>query len=165
MSEPSSLIPMWRAPAIVGAVLGVLSIVTLTDALRLTASTGPGVGPSVAMKLIAAVLAALSIAHLVQAWQKRGRAAPAPCEDAVNPVALAWVLGGLVGQIAALAFGAGFIASSTLLFVATARGFGRPLKSFGPIYGAVLSLLVYAFFTKALSLSLPAGPLERLLFG
>lgn len=157
-------IPLWRAPAIVGVILAALASVTFTDALRLTVSTGPGVGPSVAMKLIAGILAVLAVAHFIDAWRKRARAEPAPWGDTINPVALAWVLGGLIGQIAALAFGAGFILSATLLFIATARGFGRPLKSLGPVYGAVLSIAVYVFFTKALSLSLPAGPLEKLLF-
>ena len=74
-----------------------------------------------------------------------------------------WVLGGLVLQIVALSLGAGFIISSTILFTATACGFGRSLRSWGPVYGLVLTTLVYLFFTKALSLSLPMGPLEQLL--
>lgn len=169
MSRPSDKrIPLWRAPAIVGAGLAALAWLTLSDSLRLTAAAGPGVGPSAAMKMVAAVLAVLAVAHFITAWRKRDRAAPAQAqeaEEAVNPVALGWVLGGLIGQIAALAAGAGFILASTLLFVATARGFGRSLRSRGPLYGAALSVAVYLFFTKALSLSLPAGPLERLLFG
>lgn len=165
MSRPDRSIPLWRAPAIVGVVLAALAGLTITDAMRLGASTGPGVGPSVAMKMVAAILAVLAVAHFVDAWRKRARVEPAPWGGSVNPAALAWVLGGLIGQIAALASGAGFILSATLLFVATARGFGRPLKSLGPVYGAALGIAVYAFFTKALSLSLPAGPLEQWLFG
>ena len=53
--------------------------------------------------------------------------------------------------------------SSLWLFALTARGFGERIgpKLLG--IGAVLSVAVYLFFTKALSLALPAGPLERLL--
>ncbi|WP_242489968.1 tripartite tricarboxylate transporter TctB family protein [Noviherbaspirillum cavernae] len=157
---------MWRAPLIVGVVLLLLAGLTFADAFRLAVSTGPGVGPSVAMKLVAALLTVLGVAHLVQAWRKRGEQQQAPHQgEKGNPRALAWVLGGLIVQIAALAFGAGFVVSSTILFVATARGFGRSLKSLGPVYGLVLSIAVYVFFTKALSLSLPAGPLEKLLLG
>jgi putative tricarboxylic transport membrane protein len=126
---------------------------------------GPGVGPSVAMKLIGGLIALLGIAHLVTAWKKRGERPERSDEDTFNPTSLAWVLGGLVAQIAVLALGGGFVIAATVLFVCTACGFGRSLLSLAPLYGLGLSLIVYAFFTKALALSLPAGPLERLLFG
>ncbi|HEY6133539.1 MAG TPA: tripartite tricarboxylate transporter TctB family protein, partial [Rubrivivax sp.] len=82
-----------------------------------------------------------------------------------NRGALAWVLGGLVGMIAILELGGGFIVGSTWLFVATARAFGQPIRVKSPLIGFVLAAVAYAFFTKALSLSLPTGPLERLLLG
>jgi putative tricarboxylic transport membrane protein len=115
------------------------------------------------MKLIAGLLLALGIAHLVQAARAAKQMLVRDAADKVNLRSLAWVLGGLVLQIVALALGAGFILSSTILFTATACGFGRPLRSWGPVYGLVLTTLVYLFFTKALSLSLPTGPLEQLL--
>jgi putative tricarboxylic transport membrane protein len=68
-------------------------------------------------------------------------------------------------MILILQFGGGFVLGSTCLFALTARAFGEPLhvKSLG--FGFVLAALVYAFFTQALSLSLPSGPLERLVIG
>ena len=68
------------------------------------------------------------------------------------------MLAALVGQIAPAARSArGFIVSSLWLFALTARGFGERIgpKLLG--IGVVLSFAVYLFFTKALSLALPAG--------
>jgi len=158
-------VPAWRAPLVVGLVLLTLATLTLVDSFRVTTGTGPGVGPSVAMKLIGGLLGVLGAAHLVTAWGKRGNRKGIDADDVLNPASLAWVLGGLVGQIAVLAAGGGFIAGATLLFVCTACGFGRRLLSLGPVIGLALSVAVYVFFTKALSLTLPSGPLERLLFG
>jgi putative tricarboxylic transport membrane protein len=156
-------VPAWRAPLVVGIVLLVLGAVTLADAFRVASGVGPGVGPSAAMKLIAALLVALGVAHLVQAGRAARHTLVLGAGEKVNLRSLAWVLGGLVLQIVALGLGAGFIVSSTILFTATACGFGRSLRSWGPVYGLVLTTLVYLFFTKALSLSLPMGPLEQLL--
>lgn len=147
----------------VGIALLCLAALTLADAFRLATMTGVGVGPSAAMKLVGVFIGLLGLAHLVVAWRQRATPVPQPdADDKTNPAALAWVLGGLIGQIVMLLTGGGFILGSTILFVATARGFGRKVRSMAPVYGFILSTLVYVFFTKALSLSLPAGPLERL---
>ncbi|WP_020656833.1 tripartite tricarboxylate transporter TctB family protein [Massilia niastensis] len=156
-------LPAWRAPLLVGIALLALGALTLFDAFRVASGVGPGVGPSAAMKLVALLLGGLGLAHLVQAGRLARRGLALEPKERVNLGALAWVLGGLVFQIVALTLGGGFILSSTILFTATACGFGRSLKSWGPVYGLVLSTLVYLFFTKALSLSLPMGPLEQLL--
>jgi putative tricarboxylic transport membrane protein len=156
-----------RALAGVGIGLLLLAAVTLFDAYRLAISTGVGVGPSASMKLIGAILALLGCAHLVAAWRTRAKSMPVQSieQEPVNRAALAWVFGGLVGQIIVLMVGGGFILGSTILFIATARAFGKPLKSFAPVYGAILSTVVYLIFTMGLSLSLPSGPLEQLLLG
>ncbi|BCJ90386.1 C4-dicarboxylate ABC transporter [Terrihabitans soli] len=74
---------------------------------------------------------------------------------------LAWILGGLVAQIVLLGF-AGFSIATGVLFALAARGFGgKPLWLTIPI-GIVLSFLLYLLFHKGLQLSLPQGPLERL---
>jgi putative tricarboxylic transport membrane protein len=158
-----SAVPAWRAPLIVGIILLVLGALTLFDSLRVASGSGPGVGPTAGMKLIAALLAALGIAHLIQATRLAKHGVALAPEEKANYRALAWVLGGLVLQIVALSVGAGFILSSTILFTATAYGFGRSPRSPGPLYGLILSTIVYMFFTTVLSLSLPMGPLERLL--
>jgi putative tricarboxylic transport membrane protein len=153
----------WRAPLLVGVGLLGLASLTMFDAMRVASGVGPGVGPSAAMQLIALMLGALGVAHLVQAMRAKRTAAVRETEGTANLHSLAWVLGGLVLQIVTLAIGGGFILSSAILFTATACGFGRSLKSWGPVYGLLMSSIVYLFFTKALSLSLPMGPLEQLL--
>ena len=50
-----------------------------------------------------------------------------------------------------------------LLFAATARAFGRTAIVTDLVIGLVLAFVVYLMFTKLLTLSLPEGPLERLL--
>lgn len=156
-------VPASRSPFIVGIALLMLGAVTLFDAFRVASGVGPGVGPSAAMKLVSLLLAGLGIAHLAQAARLARRSAVRKTADKVNRVSLAWVLGGLVLQIVMLSLGAGFILSSTILFTATACGFGRSLRSWGPVYGLILSTLVYVFFTKALALSLPMGLFEQLI--
>lgn len=160
---PPRKVAAWRAPLLVGLGLLLLAGLTMFDAMRVASGVGPGIGPSAAMQLVAVLLGALGVAHLVQAMRLARRAALRDTEGTANLGSLAWVLGGLVLQIVTLALGGGFILSSTILFTATACGFGRSLTSRGPVYGLVLSGAVYLFFTKALSLSLPMGPLEQLL--
>lgn len=153
-----------RALVSVGVGLLLLAAVTWVDASRVAVSTGIGVGPAVSMKLIGTLLGILGAAHLIAAFRKRPESAAIEVEAATNHQALGWVIGGLLAMIALLAFDGGFILGATIVFAATARAFGRPLLSLSPVLGLVLSTLVFAFFTQALSLALPAGPLERLLF-
>ena len=56
----------------------------------------------------------------------------------------------------------GFIPATTVLFAATAAAFGRRAILTDLAIGFVLSVVVYLMFSKVLSLSLPAGPIERL---
>lgn len=75
---------------------------------------------------------------------------------------VAWIVGGLIGQIVLVGF-AGFSLATGVLFGLAARGFGgKPLWLTIPA-GTALSFLLYVLFAKGLQLSLPAGPLERLI--
>ena len=58
--------------------------------------------------------------------------------------------------------GGGFILACTALFAGTAWAFGRRAPAADIAIGFVLALLIYAVFTRALTLSLPEGPLEAL---
>jgi putative tricarboxylic transport membrane protein len=73
------------------------------------------------------------------------------------------MIGGLVALIATIWLGGGFIPATTLLFAATARAFGRRALVVDLVIGFVIGVLVYLAFTRLLTLSLPEGPLERLL--
>ncbi len=115
------------------------------------------VGPTTFPYVIAAVLFVLAILTAVAAW--RGDF-PDREPEAFCPVL--WIVGGLAAQMLLLRW-TGFSIATGLLFAATARGFGRgPLWLTIPI-GIVLSFAVWFIFAKGLSLSLPAGPLERLI--
>jgi putative tricarboxylic transport membrane protein len=146
----------------IGVVLLLLAAVVLLDAQRLPPASGPGVGPGAAMQLVAAFVGVLGLAHLVVAWQQRSVVLARRGEPA-NHRSLGWVLGALAGLMLILQLGGGFIAASAWLFVLTARGFGAPVGVKSVAIGVVLSSAVFVFFTKALSLGLPAGPLERLI--
>lgn len=147
----------------VGAVVVALALIAVAgvvgaDAVRLSAvrTFGPGIGPSAFPWAVAVGLAVLGLANLVVALRGQG-----PEGEPVELKPALWVVGGLVGQIALLPF-AGFSIATGVLFGLTARGFGRgPLWLTIPI-GAVLAFVLYVVFTKALALTLPAGPLEKL---
>ncbi|MEG1769565.1 MAG: tripartite tricarboxylate transporter TctB family protein [Comamonas sp.] len=164
MSEPTTNGPGRQALATVAALLFGLAAVIAWDITTMAPAQAVGVGPTAVMRIVVGLLLVLGLAHAIAA----ARAAPkarAEMAPATNRAALGWVLGGLIGMIAVLQVGAGFVLGATWLFAATARAFGQPLRSRSPVIGLVLAALVYAFFTQALSLSLPAGPLERLLPG
>ena len=73
------------------------------------------------------------------------------------------ILGGLAAVIVLIGIGGGFIPAMTILFAATATAFGRRAILIDLAIGFVLGLGAYLMFAKLLSLSLPMGPLERLL--
>jgi putative tricarboxylic transport membrane protein len=153
--------PRPRTQAAIGAGLLALAAALWLEANRMPPPHIGGVGPSAALRLVGALLAGLGVAHLVGAWRQR---APAPPERG-HHAALAWVLSALVGLMVVLGAGGGFVLGAAWLFVATARGFGEPIALKSIALGVGLCGLVYLFFTRALSLALPAGPFERLLLG
>lgn len=164
MSEPSTTGPGRQALATVAALLFGLAAVIAWDITTMAPAQAVGVGPTAVMRIVVGLLVVLGLAHALAALRARpARSLGAPPAPSANRAALGWVLGGLFGMIAVLQMGAGFVIGATWLFAATARAFGQPLRSRSPVIGLVLAALVYAFFTQALSLSLPAGPLERLL--
>jgi putative tricarboxylic transport membrane protein len=168
--DATHVAPPWRPLAIVGLILLVLAVVIWRDVARMPPAQAVGVGPAAGMRLVSGLLLILALAHGIAAWRvrtkARGQALPSgePAEKA-NVGALAWALAGLIGMIVVLQLGGGFVIGSTWLFAATAKAFGKPLSIKSVGIGLILAVLVYAFFTEALSLSLPAGPLERLFQG
>lgn len=115
------------------------------------------VGPTVFPYVIAGGLLLLAVGTVVSAL--RG-AFPEREKGDIAP--MLWIVGGLLAQIMLLS-SAGFAIATGLLFAFTAKGFGRgPLWLTIPI-GIAFSLLVWFIFARGLQLSLPAGPLERLL--
>lgn len=148
-----------RVPTIVGIVLLAASAIVALDASRVQGGFTYGISPAAVPYVIAAFLAALGLGHFVVAFRGGGEEAAEPADwKAVGLMA-----GGLLGLMAAIAFGGGFILGSTLLFALTARSFGRRALIADLAVGALLGIAIFLVFNDLLSLSLPEGPIERLL--
>jgi len=150
-----------KARLVIAAALAVLAAVIGWDALRLAAIPSyTAVGPAAFPTIISGGLALLAVANAIEALRGAEGEEERPRDEIVP---MAWVLAGLIGQIALLPF-FGFSIATGWLFAATARGFGR-----GPLWGhflagTALCFVIYVLFAKGLQLALPAGPLERLFF-
>jgi putative tricarboxylic transport membrane protein len=115
------------------------------------------VGPTVFPYVIAAGLLLLSVGTAISAF--RGKF---PARETVNYGPLAWIVGGLVAQMLLVGW-AGFSIGTAVLFAFVAKGFGRgPLWLTLPI-GFVLAFAIWFVFSRGLQLSLPTGPIERLI--
>jgi putative tricarboxylic transport membrane protein len=149
--------PDWAA-LLIAAVLAVIAAVIIwqTSMMRVPPIQAK-VGPTVFPYIIAGGLAALAVGTALSAF--RG-SFPARTKDNYGP--MFWIVGGLVAQLLLLST-AGFSIATGLLFALTARGFGRgPLWQTIPI-GVVFAFIVWFIFSHGLQLSLPKGPIERLI--
>jgi putative tricarboxylic transport membrane protein len=158
MSGPAAPRRPDRAGFVIAVLLAFVAAVIFFDtrAMKVTAAYAR-VGPTTFPYVIAAGLAVLAVGTALSAW--RG-GFPAREPERLAPIV--WIVGGLVLQLLLLK-PAGFAIATGLLFALTARGFGRgPLWLTIPI-GVVFSLAVWVVFARVLMLSLPAGPLERLI--
>jgi putative tricarboxylic transport membrane protein len=146
------------AGIVVAAILAVLAAVIIYDMSTLQITQTYGVGPKAMPIVVAGGLVLLSIGNIVMAF--RGEF---PEREQASHLPIVLILGGLLAVIVLIGVGGGFILSMTILFAATATAFGRRAIHIDLAIGFVLGLGVYLLFAKLLSLSLPAGPLERLL--
>jgi putative tricarboxylic transport membrane protein len=145
------------AIAVAGLLL-VLALVLLWDMSRLQIGATYGLGPKAMPIVVAVGLALLAIGNLVMAFTS-GLPEAEPVDS--RPILL--ILGGLAALIALIGLGGGFIPATAVLFACTATAFGRRAFLIDLAIGAVLGTVAYLLFDKLLTLSLPAGPLERLL--
>jgi putative tricarboxylic transport membrane protein len=147
-----------RAGIVIAVALAALAVVLVWDASRLPPNTGYGMGPEAMPIVIAIGLALLAVGNLIDAL--RGNMPP---RESADPKPVLLILGGLALLIAIIGFGGGFILATSALFVATSAAFGRRALLVDAAIALVLSTLIFLAFDKLLTLSLPAGPLERLL--
>ncbi|HZB38985.1 MAG TPA: tripartite tricarboxylate transporter TctB family protein [Beijerinckiaceae bacterium] len=147
-----------RSAVAVGTGLLGLAALTAWDASRLTVTSVYGMGPQAVPYLVAGGFVLLALGHFAVA--ARGAL---PEREPVDRRAVAWIGLGLAGLIIAVGLGLGFIPAMALLFAATARAFGRKAAVADLAIGLILGFLIYLGFTRLLTLSLPQGPLERLL--
>jgi putative tricarboxylic transport membrane protein len=146
-----------RAGIVIALALALLAALIAVDASRIQANVTYGMGPQAVPYVIAAGLAVLALGNLINAL--RGDF-PAREDMDFRPVAL--VLLGLALMIAIIAFGGGFIPAMTVLFAATATAFGRRAILTDLAIGFVIGTVIYLAFSRLLTLTLPAGPLEHL---
>jgi putative tricarboxylic transport membrane protein len=146
------------AGLVIAALLACAAAVILWDMNSLTITSTYGVGPKMMPIVVAIGLIALAAANFVMAL--RG---DLPVRESADPKAIQRILGGLAALIAVIGLGGGFIAATALLFAMTAAAFGRRAFLADLAFGLVLGAVIYLVFDRILTLSLPAGPLERLI--
>lgn len=147
-----------RPALVVGILLLVSAALVAFDASRQTITSNYGVGPTAMPYVVCAGLSLLGLAHFFVAFRDG-----LPKPEAADGRALLWIIGGLVGLIACIALGGGFIVATAIIFACTARGFGRDALLVDAVIGLVLGAGIYVLFLKLLTLVLPTGPLEHLL--
>lgn len=147
-----------RAGIVIAALLAGLAVVLVVDARSLQSTTMYGMGPEAMPVVVAAGLALLAIGNFIDAV--RGNLPP---RESADPVPVVLILVGLALLIAIIGFGGGFILATSALFVTTSAAFGRRAIGIDAVIALVMSTLIYLAFDRLLTLSLPAGPLERLL--
>jgi putative tricarboxylic transport membrane protein len=147
-----------RAGLCIAALLLAAALVIFWDTSNLSITSVYGVGPKAMPIVVASGLVLLSLGNLVMAL--RGELPP---RESADPKAILLILGGLAALIALIGLGGGFIPATAILFATTATAFGRRAFLTDLAIGFGLGLVVFLMFDKLLTLSLPAGPLERLL--
>ena len=146
------------AAAVIAVLLLILAGVIFWDMSRLELSSTYGLGPKAMPIVVASGLALIGIGNLVIAFTTG-----LPPRESADPKAILLILGGLAVLIALIGLGGGFIPATAILFATTAAAFGRRAFHVDLGIGFVLAAAVYLLFDKLLTLSLPAGPIERLL--
>ncbi|WNJ88442.1 tripartite tricarboxylate transporter TctB family protein [Bosea sp. 685] len=146
-----------RPALVVAALLLIAAALVFYDARSQTIVSTYGLGPTAMPYLVSAVLAILGLSHVVVAFREG-----LPKPEAVDRNAILWLTGGLIGLIACIGLGGGFIIATALVFSCTARSFGRQALAIDFGIGLVLGLSIFLLFSKLLQLTLPSGPLETL---
>lgn len=146
------------AGIVIAGLLLTLAAIIFWDTAHLQLAPVYGLGPKAMPYVVASGLVALAAANIIMAW--RGEL---PARESADPKAIALILVGQVALIALIGLGAGFIGATAVLFATTSAAFGRRAILTDLAIGIALGAFIYLMFDKLLTLSLPAGPIERLL--
>ena len=146
------------AGIVIAGLLLVLAAMIFWDTTTLRISSVYGLGPKAMPLVVASGLALLAAGNLVMAL--RGEL---PERENADPKAIALILGGLAALIVIIDLGGGFIAATAVLFATTSAAFGRRAFLTDLAIGIPLGVAIFLMFDKLLTLSLPTGPIERLL--
>ena len=146
------------AGLIIALILLALAGLVWWDMTKLQILSPYDLGPKVMPVVVSGCLTLLAIGNGIGAL--RG---DLPVRDSLDWKPIILILGGLASLIVLIGLGLGFMIGTALLFAATSTAFGRRAFVTDLVIGAVLAVFIYLLFAKLLTLSLPAGPLERLL--
>jgi putative tricarboxylic transport membrane protein len=151
-----------RKPDVAGLVIAIallaLAGVIWWDMSSLQLSSVYGVGPKAMPIVVASGLTILAIGNGIMAF--RG---DLPERETTDFRAILLILGGLGVLIALIGWGGGFILATAILFAATSAAFGRRAFFVDLLIGLALGVVIFLLFDKLLTLSLPMGPIERLI--
>jgi putative tricarboxylic transport membrane protein len=147
-----------KAGLVIALIVLALAGAVFWDMNRLELGAVYGVGPKAMPILVGTGLALLAIGNGVIAV--RGGL---PERESVGMEAILLILGGLAALIAITWLGGGFILATAVLFATVSRAFGRRAFLTDLLIGLVIGAFSYLLFAKLLALTLPAGPVERLL--
>jgi putative tricarboxylic transport membrane protein len=149
--------PDWAA-LVIAAVLVIMAGVIFFDVSRLRDMGGYSqVGPATVPDWIAFALVGLAVWTVFAAFR---RDFPEREKQEIKPVV--WVVAGLIAQMVLIRF-AGFSIATGCLFGLAAAGFGARRIWISIPIGIVICFAIYWLFAVMLQLSLPAGPLEKLI--
>ena len=115
-------------------------------------------GPEIVPYLVAAGIAVMAVLTVVMALRGKFEA-----RDPLNWGGVLWLSGGVIAEIFMLYNGTGFIPGSAVLFACAARAFGQTTLVLNLGVGLVLSTVLFLLFRYGLGLSLPSGPVERVI--
>ena len=146
------------AGLLIALVLLAISGLIWWDMTTLQISSVYGPGPKAMPIIVAIGVALLAVGNAIMAF--RGGL---PEREKLDWKPIFLILGGLAVLIAIISYGGGFIPGTAILFAATSAAFGRRAFVMDLLIGFVIGLVTYVVFSKLLALSLPVGPLERLI--
>jgi putative tricarboxylic transport membrane protein len=156
---------MMRGQIALSGAVCVVGLLVLTGAFALPDQAGYStVGPAVVPKIVGMALIAVGamLIHEVMRGGFRNHDEKAERELGMDWVAFARISAGIV-LYGGLIEHAGFVVSSWVLFLCTAKGFGcnRWLRNGG--IALVMAIVIYLIFNRGLGLNLPAGVLKGLM--
>ncbi len=147
-----------KAGLVIALIVLALAAAVFWDMNRLELGAVYGVGPKAMPILVGTGLALLAIGNGVIAVQ-----GGLPERESVGMEAILLILGGLAALIDITWLGGGFILATAVLFAMVSRAFGRRAFLTDLLIGLILAAFSYLLFAKLLALTLPAGPIERLI--
>ena len=122
---------------------------------------GSSVGPNIIPWVVSGMLALFGTALSVEALLQRTPRPEGGEHAAIDPRGAFWILLGLLLNITLIEY-AGFILSSTLLFLCTARAFGSEQPARDAAIGFALAFVAYVGFDRLLGYKIGSGLIESL---